>query len=388
MDVDVDKERAEELQSKLQDLDVTISTINQGNIYRYILKPWNTDDMASAIESALERYHLRENNRMLVDELKQKNALLSSMKEQLEEENKYLQEEIRVHTGMENIVSQNQSFLQVLRQIEQVAETRATVLIHGETGTGKELVARAVHSISNRSDKPFIKLNCAAIPDSLMESELFGYRKGAFTGANEDRKGKFERAHKGTIFLDEIGELPLELQSKLLRVLQEGSIEKIGEDSPIQVDVRIIAATNRDLQAEVKAGNFRSDLFYRLNVFPIAVPPLRERRDDIPLLVKHFIDKHNQELGKNIQSVPKKTMDLLMKHPWSGNIRELENMVERAMILSSGTRLELNPAMLGDHPEEEPLQIRTLDEVMRNHIVRTLESTGHISVILIIVKCR
>ena len=358
------------------DLDVAVSAINQGNVYRFIYKPWKIPDLSNAIESAFDTFYLKENNRSLVNELQQKNQQLEALREQLEDENRYLQEEIRMHAGFENIISQNLAFKKVLKQIEQVAETTATVMITGETGTGKELVARAVHSISNRSDKPFIKLNCAAIPESLIESELFGHVKGAFTGAVASKKGKFELAHHGTIFLDEIGELPLNLQPKLLRVLQEGEIEKIGEDRTIQVDVRIIAATNRDLAAETKAGKFRDDLYYRLNVFPLEIPPLRKRRDDVPALIYHFMDKYNRTLGKSIKTVPKKVMDQLIQYNWPGNIRELENMIERAMIISSGSRLEMSVILQGISSTEKIPEGLTLEEVERKHIIKVLESTS------------
>ena len=358
------------------DLDVTVSAINQGGIYRFIYKPWKIADLTNALEGAFETYYLKENNRMLVNELQEKNRMLERLKEQLEEENRYLQEEIRIHAGFEHIVSQNKSFKQLLKQIEQVAETQATVLIQGETGTGKELVARAVHSISNRNDKPFIKVNCAAIPESLIESELFGHVKGSFTGATGNKKGKFELAHNGTIFLDEIGELPVSLQSKLLRVLQEGEIEKIGDPGSKKVNVRVIAATNRNLEKEIREGNFRDDLYYRLNVFPISIPPLRERRDDIPSLVAHFMDKNNRNLGKTIKSVPNKTMDFFMQYNWPGNIRELENMIERAMILSTGNRLELPMVMPSGSGDSNNSQVQTLEEVERSHIIKVLESTG------------
>ena len=358
------------------DLDVAVSAINQGNVYRFIYKPWKIPDLTNAIESAFDTYHLKENNRSLVNELQQKNQQLEALREQLEDENRYLQEEIRMHAGFENIISQNLAFKKVLKQIEQVAETSATVMITGETGTGKELVARAVHSISNRSDNAFIKLNCAAIPESLIESELFGHVKGAFTGAVASKKGKFELAHHGTIFLDEIGELPLNLQPKLLRVLQEGEIEKIGDDKTIQVDVRIIAATNRDLAAETKAGRFRDDLYYRLNVFPLEIPPLRKRRDDVPALVYHFMDKYNRTLGKSIKTVPKKVMDQLIQYNWPGNIRELENMIERAMIISTGSRLEMSVIIQGISSSEKTPEGLTLEEVERKHIIKVLESTS------------
>lgn len=256
-----------------------------------------------------------------------RNALadVEQLKNRLQAENIYLQEEIKLEHNFEDIVCQSKSFKKVLMQVEQVAATDATVLLLGESGTGKELIARAVHNIGPRRRRPLVKVNCAALPANLIESELFGHERGAFTGALSTRIGRFELADGGTVFLDEIGDLSLELQASLLRVLQEGEFERVGGTRTIKVDVRIIAATNRDLEAAVGSGDFREDLFYRLNVFPIKSPPLRERKEDIPLLVKHFIRKHGAKTGKRIEAATQKVMDTLQTYHWPGNVRELEN---------------------------------------------------------------
>jgi PAS domain S-box-containing protein len=275
------------------------------------------------------------------------NALseVENLKNRLQAENVYLQEEIKLEHNFEEIVSQSEALKKELRKLEQVATTDATVLILGETGTGKELLARAVHNLSPRRDRPLVKVNCAALPADLIESELFGHEKGAFTGAHARKIGRFELADGGTIFLDEIGDLPLALQAKLLRVLQEGEFERLGNPHTIKVDVRIIAATNRDLEKAIESGDFRGDLYYRLNVFPIKSPPLRERQEDIPLLVAHFVKKYGAKLGKNIEIIPQKVMDILLAYAWPGNVRELENIIERAVILARGFTIELDESL-------------------------------------------
>jgi formate hydrogenlyase transcriptional activator len=272
------------------------------------------------------------------------------------------------------IVGESDSLRYVMSRVEQVADTDATVLLFGETGTGKELLARAIHRQSRRRDRPFVTVNCAAMPASLMESELFGRERGAFTGAHATQAGRFELANRGTLFLDEIGELPLELQPKLLRVLQNGQLERLGSPRTIDVDVRIIAATNRDLHEEVRQMRFRRDLFYRLNVFPLTVPSLRDRRDDIPLLVRHLVERHSRVLRKPIDQVPTAVLQALEAHDWPGNIRELENVIQRAIILSRGATLDLKDAWL---PRAEPAAdsaCTTLVEVERRHILHVLES--------------
>jgi transcriptional regulator with GAF, ATPase, and Fis domain len=268
----------------------------------------------------------------------------------------------------------------VLQAVETIAPTYAGVLILGETGTGKELIARAIHNLSSRKAKPLVKVNCAALPAGLIESELFGHEKGAFTGALSRRIGRFELAHGGTIFLDEIGELLLDLQVKLLRVLQDGEVERVGGANTIKVAVRVIAATNRDLQKAMQEGRFRQDLFYRLHVFPIQLPPLRERREDIPLLVKYFAMKYGKTLGKRIETIPQKTMDALQAYPWPGNVRELEHAIERAVILSQGPRLELGDWLSQPGVTTRDSRVLTLTEVDRDHIIAVLELTGwHVS---------
>ncbi len=297
------------------------------------------------------------------------------LKNRLEEENIYLRQEIRSSYNFGNIISRSELFQQVLGQIEQVAGTDATVLIVGETGTGKELVARAVHSRSGRKERPLVKVNCAALPSNLIESELFGHEKGAFTGAIARKIGRFELAHRGTIFLDEIGELPMELQVKLLRVLQEGEFDRLGNPNTIHVDVRVIAATNRDLEKAVEDGSFREDLYYRLNVFPIRVPPLRERQEDVPLLVEHFVQTFSKKAGKPIEKIPRKVMDILQDYHWPGNVRELENIIERAVILSQGTRLELGNWFSRKEGTLHQEKLATLEDVERDHITKVLKAT-------------
>jgi PAS domain S-box-containing protein len=264
----------------------------------------------------------------------------------LQQQNTYLQEEIKAAHNFDEIVGRSPALVSVLQRVSKVAGTDSTVLIAGETGTGKELIARAVHSASPRKGKPLIKLNCAALPTGLVESELFGHEKGAFTGATARKPGRFELADGGTLFLDEVGELPLDAQAKLLRVLQEREFERVGGTAPVKVDVRLIAATNRDLPVQVREGKFREDLFYRLNVFPVRLPALRDRRDDIPLLVRFFATKFAGRMGKRIETVGAGTLELLTAYPWPGNIRELENVLERAVILADGPELEIDPEAL------------------------------------------
>jgi formate hydrogenlyase transcriptional activator len=266
---------------------------------------------------------------------------VSDLKDKLALENLYLEDEIRTELKFEEIIGKSEALHRVLQQVETVAPTDSTVLIYGETGTGKELVARALHNLSSRHANAFVKLNCAAIPTGLLESELFGHERGAFTGAIAPRVGRFELANRGTMFLDEIGEVPLELQPKVLRVLQEREFERLGSTRTLRTDARLIAATNRDLEALVDEQRFRSDLYYRLNVFPVRVPALRERPEDIPLLVRHFVQQYSRRLGKAIDTIPSETMTMLVKYPWPGNIRELQNVIERAAILTTGRVLKV-----------------------------------------------
>jgi formate hydrogenlyase transcriptional activator len=281
----------------------------------------------------------------------------------------------RSQRKFEQIVGNSSALESVFAQVEQVAPTDSTVLIRGETGTGKELIARAVHNISSRCGRPFVRLNCAAIPFDLLESELFGHEKGAFTGAIAQKIGRFELADKGTLFLDEIGDIPAALQPKLLRVLQEQEFERLGSTRTHQVDVRLVAATNRDLANMVKQGQFRSDLYYRLNVFPIVLPPLRARREDIPELVAHFVEIYGRRMGKQIERIPPETIDALSSYSWPGNIRELQNFIERSVILSVGSELRAPLAELKSSPEAESLGAITLEEAERHHIRKALDYT-------------
>ena len=285
--------------------------------------------------------------------------------------------------GFEGIVGRSDALRYVLAKVQQVAPSTTTVLLQGETGVGKDLVAHALHSLSPRGKRPLVKLNCAALPLSLVESELFGHEKGSFTGATALRKGRFEIADGGTLFLDEVGELPLELQAKLLRVIQDGEFERVGGTATLKVDVRLVAATNRRLDEEVKAGRFRQDLWYRLNVFPITVPPLRQRPEDVPLLVRHFVDKHCRRLGRPTLEVSVATLNDLAAHEWPGNIRELESVVERAVLSSPGPALRVadlgdrRPAARGEVSDAQARpDTRTLEENERDHIVATLERTS------------
>ena len=304
------------------------------------------------------------------------NALdeVKSLKDRLRMENTYLQEEIQRTHNFEEIVGTSDELKLTLQKVEHVSPTDANTIILGETGTGKELIARAIHDRSERRNHPLVKVNCAALPGTLIESELFGHIKGAFTGAGADRTGRFELADGGTLFLDEVGELPLELQSKLLRVLQDGEFERLGSPVTQKVDVRVIAATNRDLSKAMNEGTFRADLYYRLAVFPVEVPPLRVRRRDIPLLVWHFIEKKQTTLSRKIERIPDPAMDALMQYDWPGNIRELENVVERAMILSPGSTLVLDDLFLLPAEQRRSRNPRqSLEEIERTQISEILE---------------
>jgi formate hydrogenlyase transcriptional activator len=310
---------------------------------------------------------------------------IRELKDQLSQEKLYLEDEIRTETNFAQIVGGSTSLRKVLKRLETVAPTDSTVLIYGETGTGKELIARAIHDLSPRRSKAFVKLNCAAIPTGLLESELFGHEKGAFTGAIAQRIGRFEVANGGTIFLDEIGEIPLEFQTKLLRVLQEREFERLGSSRTLRTDARLIAATNRDLEAMASEQKFRSDLFFRLNVFPVQVPPLREREGDIPQLVRHFTQQFSRRMNKVIQTIPSATMDTLCRYHWPGNIRELQNVIERAVIISTGPTLNLDLADVklsravpseraGAPTSKKNTGLRgALEETERQQIIQTLK---------------
>jgi formate hydrogenlyase transcriptional activator len=305
---------------------------------------------------------------------------IDALKNKLQEEKLYLQEEIRTEYNFEEIVGTSATLKHALQDVETVAPTDSTVLIFGETGTGKELIARALHNLSGRREHTLVKVNCAAIPTGLLESEMFGHEKGAFTGAVEQRKGRFELAHSGTIFLDEVEEIPLELQPKLLRVLQEHEFERLGSGKTIRVDVRVVAATNADLAQMVAEKKFRSDLYYRLNVFPVSLPALRERTEDIPLLINFFAQKFAQQMKKPIKTIPSETMTQLTAYSWPGNIRELQNLIERAVILSRGSVLEVPLAEAkqsgNGNPANQPQGPTKLEAVEREHILKVLRETG------------
>ena len=304
---------------------------------------------------------------------------VEALRNQLEADCTYLGEEIKLMHDYGNIIGESEVFKYVLFSLEQIAPTDTTVLIHGESGTGKELIARALHSRSSRKERPLIKVDCAGLPANLIESELFGHEKGAFTGAVEKRIGRFELADGATIFLDEIGELPLVLQQKLLRVLQDGEFERLGSSQVRNTDVRVIAATNRNLKNDVSKGRFRDDLWYRLNVFPLSIPPLRERAEDIPLLVNWTIQRLQRRLGKHIKTVPSSVMDDLKAYPWPGNVRELENVIERAVIVTPGNMLQLaapleSPTSTSGNPPDAP--IKTLSELEKDYILQVLRKTN------------
>jgi len=360
----------------------------------YVTKPIRQEEVLARVKTHLMlrslQKKLQDANERLEQRVAERTAELSSalseveqLKHRLHAENIYLQEEIKIAHNFQEIISQSQVIRDILHKVEQVAKTDATVLILGESGTGKELLARAVHFASTRADRPLVKVNCAALPTNLIESELFGHEKGAFTGALTRKIGRFELADKGTIFLDEIGDLPLELQAKLLRILQEGEFERLGNPSTLKVNVRVIAATNRQLEQAVKAGEFREDLYYRLNVFPIEGPPLRDRKEDIPVLVNHFLKKFTRKTGKIIETLSKQAMNKLQTYHWPGNVRELENVIERGVILARGPVLETEdiPELRGALSESavsaEPdhSSSATLEEIERAHILRVLQET-------------
>jgi formate hydrogenlyase transcriptional activator len=303
---------------------------------------------------------------------------IQGLKDRLAKENAYLEEEARTEHNFGEVVGASPGLRRVLKQVETVAPTTSTVLVRGETGTGKELIARALHELSPRQERTFVKLNCAAIPTGLLESELFGHERGAFTGAIGQKVGRFELAHQGTLFLDEVGDIPPELQPKLLRVLQEQEFERLGGTKTIKVDVRLVAATHRDLARMVADGRFREDLYYRLNVFPLVLPPLRERRDDIPRLVRHFTQRFARRMGKRIETIPTAIMDALVRYPWPGNVRELQNVIERAVILTPGPSLHVPISDLQTTAQPVPSPTATavtLADAERDHILSVLRET-------------
>lgn len=353
----------------------------------YVTKPIQHEEVLARVTTHLNlrslQQHLEQRVTERTAELQHALDEVEKLKAQLQAENTYLREEIQLEHNFDDIISRGKPLKTVLTQIEQVAPTDASVLILGESGTGKELLARAVHNRGKRRNRPLVKVNCASLPHNLIESELFGHEKGAFTGALAKKIGRFELADKGTIFLDEVGEMPLELQAKLLRVLQEGEFERLGNPHTTKVDVRVIAATNRELEQSVKSGTFREDLYYRLNVFPITSPPLRDRKEDIGILVAHFLKKFSTKMGKTLEKVSQEAMNSLETYHWPGNVRELENTIERAVILAQDSRLTLN-----DLPELRALSLekgrlntissqtfKTLEEIERAYIQDVLKET-------------
>jgi transcriptional regulator with GAF, ATPase, and Fis domain len=323
--------------------------------------------------NALARKQADTERKRMEGQLRERLREIEELRQRLEKENIYLREEVRLLEEHTNIVGQSLAMKKVLTQAEQVAGTDSTVLLLGETGTGKELLARAIHSLSLRKNRPLVTVNCASLPPTLIESELFGREKGAYTGALTRMIGRFELADGSTIFLDEIGELPFDLQTKLLRVLEDGTFERLGSTKPLHVNVRIIAATNRDIVQEVKDGRFRQDLFYRLNVFPLVLPPLRERPEDIPLLVRAVVKEFQKRMGKEIESIPKRTMQALQSYSWPGNVRELRNVIEHAMILTKGKTLDIHVPKRVSSEIDAP---GSLEELERGHIVAVLEKSG------------
>ena len=353
----------------------TVGAININSLQKHAFD----DDELRLLEILSAQLETAITNAQQAEALRQALAEVERLKNRLQAENVYLQKEITMVHRCGEIIGQSRALQEVLRRVAQVAPTDATVLIQGETGTGKELIARAIHQRSRYRDRPLVKVNCATLPVGLVESELFGHEKGAFTGAVSRKIGRFELADGGTIFLDEISELPLELQAKLLRVLQEGEFERVGSSHTLTVNVRVIAATNRDLAMAVQTGSFRADLFYRLNVFPLTLPPLRERKDDIPLLVECFLARMTKKLGKALTGLSDDSMARVMRYAWPGNVRELQNVIERAAILARGPFIEIDEALEQRLPSNDhPLPAASLEDVERAHILRVLADTNGI----------
>jgi len=364
------------------DIDAVVHAVNAGRIHRYITKPWEPDDLRLAVKQAIDNYQLAHEKAQLADALKEAH-------ERLRRENLYLRGEVERRYAFEEILGESDAMQRLFEVLEKVADTDATVLLTGETGTGKDLVAHAVHYAGARKKRRFVAQNCGALPETLLESELFGHKRGAFTGAHADKKGLFEIADGGTIFLDEIGETTPGMQVRLLRVLQDGEIRPLGTADTRKVDVRIIAATNRDLRKDVEGGRFREDLYYRLRVVEIHLPPLRERRSDIPLLAHHFLDQANKKMGRSIQGFTNDAMDRLVACEWTGNVRQLANEIERAVALSGGAErigadalsedLRGPPASPGPAPGfatgDHDLN-RAVDELKRHMIRAAVEETG------------
>ena len=364
------------------DMPALVRAINDGRIYRYVQKPWEPEELRLDVKRALEAWALGSQNVELA-------AALADANEQLRAENLYLRQEVERKYGFDQILGSSPAMQRVFEVMEKVAQTDATVLLAGETGTGKDLVARAIHYAGPRREQRFVAQNCGSLPDTLLESELFGHKRGAFTGAHVDKKGLFEVAHGGTIFLDEIGETEPGMQVRLLRVLQDGEIRPLGSSSTRQVDVRIVAATNRDLRAEVETGRFREDLYYRLRVVEIELPPLRERRGDIPELAHHFLDEANKQMSRQLEGFTNAAMERLIAHGWSGNVRELENEIQRAVALSGDART-VSVDMLSEHLRGADLPApvagvemaiehdlnRAVDELKRRMIEQAIAETG------------
>jgi two-component system response regulator HupR/HoxA len=328
------------------DVNSIVRAINEGRIYRYIAKPWDNDELKLNVKRALETYRLTAENAQLA-------AALAEANDKLRAENVYLRREVQRQYAFDQILGASPAMQRVFDVMEKVAQTDATVLLTGETGTGKDLVARAIHYAGARKERPFVAQNCGALPDTLLESELFGHKRGAFTGAHADKKGLFEFADRGTIFLDEIGETEPGMQVRLLRVLQDGEIRPLGSSETRRVDVRIIAATNKDLKRQVQEDRFREDLYYRLRVVEIAMPPLRERREDIPLLAHHFLDQANERMERKLNGFTNAAVDRLTAHGWSGNVRELENEIQRAVALAPPDAETVTAEMLSEHVRGE-----------------------------------
>lgn len=351
----------------------SVGTVNISSLHK---NTFNNEEI-QLLEIVAQQVGTAINNAQQAEALRNALREVEQLTQRLQAENIYLREEIKTECNFEEIIGHSAALEKVKRKVEHVAPTEASVLIQGETGTGKELLARAIHNFSLRKNRPLVKVNCPALPAGLIESELFGHEKGAFTGAVSHKVGRFELADGGTIFLDEIGDLPLELQAKLLRVLQEGEFERVGGSRSIKVDVRVIAATNRDLRQAVEESKFRADLYYRLNVFPILIPPLRERKEDIPVLVRHFAMKYGTKLGKRIENISQEMMDGLLAYPWPGNVRELENVIERAVIVAHTPVIQIDETLEAWLDADSDTQNSvTLEDVERAHILRVLEKTN------------
>ena len=379
--------------SALNEIDDKITAFQTGGV-DYITKPFQVEEVLARVnthttsqkrqkqlvqqvsERKKSQKRLQKAYNEIEEIVKKRTSELEELKSRLEEENNYLQEEIKTALNFGDFIGNSKQLNITLGLVNQVAPSETTVLILGETGTGKELIARSLHNLSPRKDRPLVKVNCAALPSSLIESELFGHEKGAFTGAINQKLGRFELADQGTIFLDEIGDLPLELQAKLLRVLQEGEFERLGSTKTLKVDTRVIAATNRSLNELRSSGSFRDDLYFRLNVFPIECPALRKRKGDIPMLVSHFVNKYNIKINKKIEEISKKVMNDLQSYDWPGNVRELENIIERAIIMSQGKKLQLGNWLTQNSISAEQDSILSLDDLQKEHILRVLERTN------------